>query len=287
MEIYDNKTLKLLQRKELSILKEFVRVCEILNIQYFLIGGSLIGAVRHNGFIPWDDDIDVIMPRKDYEIFIKEGKKYIDSKYFIQNYLTEKEFTWAYTKIRDSGTTFIEPIHSNSKINQGIFIDIFPLDNYSNSFYMKNKIKLNYILINMQIAKFRIKENERKKLKTLIKEMIFAIPSKIKYGKYSIQELNEKKDYFAKLENNKKTKYMCLVLDPLLQYKYPLYKSEWFNDYVEWNFENMKVRIPAEYDRILTLRYGEYMKIPPKEEQIAKHEILKIDLENSYKNYYE
>ena len=93
---------------ELEILKEFIGVCANLNLRYFLAGGSVLGTIRHNGFIPWDDDIDVIMPRKDYEIFLEKGQSLMQKQFFIQTYKTEPDYVMGFAKIRNSNTTFIE-----------------------------------------------------------------------------------------------------------------------------------------------------------------------------------
>ena len=115
---------------ELEIFKVFLDIANKLDIKYYLIGGTLLGAVRHKGFIPWDDDIDVGLPRKDYEKFIAEAQKYLPDYYFLQTYETDPEYPLSFAKIRDSRTTYLETALNNKKINHGVFFDIFPLDFY-------------------------------------------------------------------------------------------------------------------------------------------------------------
>ena len=120
--------LRILQLCELEILNVFVRICEKCNLKYFLIGGTLLGAVRHKGFIPRDDDIDVIMPRRDYNRFAEIAPKMLGKKYFYQSPQTDLHYRMTYAKIRMNGTEIFEDRFKNPKFNSGVFIDIFPLD---------------------------------------------------------------------------------------------------------------------------------------------------------------
>lgn len=122
-----------LKKCEVEILKEFLFACKVLNLQYYVIGGTLLGTVRHKGFIPWDDDIDVGMPRQDYNVFVREGQKHMNSRFFVQTHESDPEYLNGFAKVRDSGTTFIETSAKNAKINHGIYIDVFPLDDYDMS----------------------------------------------------------------------------------------------------------------------------------------------------------
>lgn len=119
-----------LQKKEFELLKYFIDICGKLNLRYYLVCGSALGAAKYKGFIPWDDDIDVAMPRDDYEVFLEKGSAFLPSYLFIQNYRTDPEFPMMMTKLRNSNTTFIEEMLKNIKMNHGVYIDIFPLDGY-------------------------------------------------------------------------------------------------------------------------------------------------------------
>lgn len=124
----DDSKLRALQLCELEILNEFVRVCERHNLRYFLVGGTLLGAVRHQGFIPWDDDIDVGMLREDYEKFSKIAQVELSEQYFYQSPQTDPHYFLTYNKIRKHGTQVYEERFRNSNFHKGVFIDIFPLD---------------------------------------------------------------------------------------------------------------------------------------------------------------
>ena len=123
----DNK-LRQLQLCELEILDEFVRVCEKHGLPYYLVGGTLLGAVRHQGFIPWDDDIDVAMPREGYDRFAEIAQQELGPQYFYQSPDTDPHYFLTYNKIRKNGTKVYEERFKNARIHKGVFIDIFPLD---------------------------------------------------------------------------------------------------------------------------------------------------------------
>lgn len=120
--------LEKLWQTEMEILDSIVYACQQLNLKYVLYAGSLLGAVRHKGFIPWDDDIDVIMPREDYDIFIEKAQGYMDQKFFVQHYTTESETNVLWTKVRNVNTRFMETDNASFDICHGVFVDVFPFD---------------------------------------------------------------------------------------------------------------------------------------------------------------
>ena len=273
--------LRELQLVELEILKEFIKVCNELNLIYYLDSGTLLGCIRHGGFIPWDDDIDVSMPREDYEIFLEKGQALLPEKYFIQWYKTEPEFTMNFAKIRNSDTTFIESSVKNSNINHGVYIDIFPFDGYIPQKKLSNFINCKkYTLYNIQIDKKYTKSYITKSLKT---KLICAL-SNILYKKKSIQELIQNEEMIAKKYAYKDSKYVCsysYFIEPSKHYM----PKEYFGDGIMKNFEGIDARVPLKYDKYLTKIYGDYMKLPPEEERVAHHYNEIIDLNKSYKIY--
>ena len=119
-----------LQKVEFDILKAFLEVCERLNLKYYLVCGTALGAVKYQGFIPWDDDVDVALPREDYEIFCKKAGELLPKGFFLQTYKTDKAYPAIFAKIRNSNTTFFEKTIEKLPINHGVYIDVFPLDGY-------------------------------------------------------------------------------------------------------------------------------------------------------------
>ena len=126
----EGELLRKLQMTELEMLIEVDRICRKYNIQYFLDGGTLLGAIRHNGFIPWDDDADIIMLRGEYEKFCKACKKELDTeRFFLQDYRTDKHYLWGFAKMRRNHTTFLREGQEHVKCHTGVCIDIFYCDN--------------------------------------------------------------------------------------------------------------------------------------------------------------
>ena len=124
---YDKETLDKLHQVELEILDDFVSVCEKHKLRYFLTGGTMLGAIRHKGFIPWDDDIDIGMPREDYDKFIKIGSEALGNKYTLDCFELNKKYYLPFAKIKKNNTIFDEGL--DDKNHKGIFIDIIPFEN--------------------------------------------------------------------------------------------------------------------------------------------------------------
>ena len=136
------KTLKKLHIVEVEILDEIDRVCKKNNIEYFLIGGTLLGAIRHKGFIPWDDDLDVGMTRENYEKFINIAPNELDSKYYLDNFKTNTNCHLPFSKIRKNNTTMDEEATKNFNNHKGIFVDIFPFDKLKDKFSFFTKLRV-------------------------------------------------------------------------------------------------------------------------------------------------
>lgn len=211
------------------------------------------------------------MLRKDYDIFIENAQKYLPDHLFLQTSKTDKEYSNCFAKIRNSETTFIESSVKDLKINHGIYIDIFPLDN----FYNYNVIKDSLIKVSLYPNGYN-----KKSLKSLIVRAI----SKMMYGKKTRQELCsilEKMYTKANKENiNKVTNY-----GGAWGIKKETHLIEDFQDFELMDFENLNVKVPIGYDRCLRRMYGNYMELPPEEDRVAHHYSEVIDTKKSYKYY--
>ncbi|MBQ8610315.1 MAG: LicD family protein [Oscillospiraceae bacterium] len=272
MEI-DARQLNALKSAELEMLQAFIEVCEKLELNYYLLGGTLLGAVRHQGFIPWDDDIDVGMLRKDYEKFVREGQKYLPEHIFLQHYNTDPAYPMNFVKLRNSRTAFIETSVRKLKMNHGVFLDVFPLDRCETAEKRKWFERMNAIC-RMRIAMvFDLKRDVslRGKVSGVVLKLLFPRVS-------SAVKLREK--------------LHCSMPDGPLVANFcgawgvkEIVPATWYGQPRELYFEGMRVKAPAEYEKWLTQVYGDYMQLPPEEKRVTHHYTEVIDMEHSYFDY--
>lgn len=264
---------KKVQECSLELLKEFIKVCEKLNLTYYLIAGTLLGAVRHKGFIPWDDDIDVGMPRKDYEIFLSKAQDMLPKNYFLQTFKTDPEWPANFAKIRNNNTTFIETSVKNRKINHGIYIDIFPLDFYPKTQKEINKFNRKNKYYRMAISKsFYIEKDKRSWKMFIVRLLTLFMPIKTALKK------REKL-----ITSNKDDNYLVNYSGAWGERE--ITPSIWYGEGVDLEFEGLKIKVPSDYKAWLTQVYGDYMQLPPIEKRVTHHFTEVIDLDKSYKEY--
>ena len=273
-----------LQKKELELLKAFVAVCDKHHLQYFLVGGSTLGAIRHKGFIPWDDDIDVGMPRKDYDKFMLLQDEFAGTPYFIQNFKTDPCYIYNYGKLRDSSTTFIENVYKNHRINHGVWIDIFPIDGFSKEIKPREKFakKIRHIWFQVYLSYLPALRRKIRK-ETWFKDILLNIVA----GLFYIFDISH-------YRNKKVEKYVRKIpLDDALlagnyfgfNMKREAMDAKIFKEFIKVPFEDMEAVVPKDYDTYLKNLYGDYMTPPPIEKQIGHHYNKGLDLNLSYKDY--
>ena len=266
----DKKYLKKLQDTELDILCEIDRICIKNHIQYFIMYGTLLGAVRHKGFIPWDDDIDIAMPREDYIKFLNVVNNELKEKYILDFITTNKDYYLSYPKIKNKNTVFQEKSSINYKGNKGIWVDIFPFDNYTtDKKSILFKLKYRFILLFKAIM-------IKKTLKLYLGrcDFLYKILSSIFNNKFIVKLIERlsinrnNSDYILHYDNNSE-----IQKTPIFRKKdiFPLKKIE---------FCGKKFYAPRDCDKILTQSYGsDYMKLPPVEKRVT-HNPLKIVFED-------
>lgn len=262
----DNKTLKQLHGVELEILKEFNRICDKHNLNYFAVGGTLIGTIKYQSFIPWDDDVDLGMPRDDYDKFIEIAKEELDDKYFIQSGYDYKHNWVPFTKIRKKNTLANEESISHIDYPKGIFIDIFPYDNVSSNNSFLFRLKGNIIRITMDTISYKWKT---KKVSQLRRKNLCRL--------FSILPINILSKLQLKLmtsENKKECKYMTSYGGAYTLFK-ETHLKETLIPQVKKTFEDMEINVPNGYDKFLTQIYGDYRKDPPKEKRV-NHSMVEI-----------
>lgn len=251
-------SLKEIQKIQLDILKDVSSFCERNNIKYFLFGGTLLGAVRHNGFIPWDDDIDIAMLREDYEIFINT---YVSEQCFL---LSEKNDLYAipFSKICKNGTRSIE--HSatynmcQENITIGIHIDLFPIDYLDST--SRSILKKERFLINSLVQKVIEAGNGTKRIKRMLSKALL-LP-------FSAKRISSEITRIAKKSTTKAGKY-CTVL---VWGSHTVVNRNVFEKTKQFEFEDITLTGPIGWDQWLSARYGDYMTLPPVNQRKANHD---------------
>ena len=259
---YTQEIIRKIQLTELSILRELDRICQKCKIPYIIDSGTLLGAVRHEGFIPWDDDIDIKMLRRDYDKFCNICKDELGKKYFLQTYRTDKGYRWGYARILRKGAVFIRAGHQSLKSKTGIFIDVFPCDNMPEgkaALFLCNALslvcrKMLYSEVGAKSAPFFVKRIGFACLDLLPKEWAY-------YG------LEKIADYCGRKETGKVRCYAWGSKEETVGQK-----REWFENTCDICFEGLMVKAPAKKEEVLTYYYGkDYMTPPPEEERQPKH----------------
>ena len=262
--ICDNR-LREIQLIELEILKEIDRVCRENKIKYFLIEGSLLGAVRHNGFIPWDDDLDIGMLRDDYDKFLKIADEKLKIGFKLCCYNNINNYHLPFSKvitINNRGFKNKEAVLSR-KYN-GPFVDIFPLDTSNIALGKYQTKKFNKIRKYRDILLIKV----RYRIKFSWKRLLYFIESPF----YSNKKLHEKIYKLSTKENKKSSKYIINYSSSYGVAKeiFPICS---FEEGISMKFEDMMVTIPKNYNYILTRIYGDYMQLPPKNKRVSRHSI--------------
>jgi len=257
-------TLKDIQRVSLEILKHIHQVCEKNGLKYCIFYGTLIGAIRHQGYIPWDDDVDIAMKRKDYDQLMRiiKEEESESNPYYVDHYSYSNDYPYYIMRICDKRTmiNFDSTTH-----NCGVFVDVYPLDDTGGDieYWNRNVAKVNRMKKYMILCTYKsilYGSNIWHKLGNIP----LLIYSRIKGTRF----FNNKIDKLAKQFNGKNSGYIGV---PAWE-KYPCqFKEEWLKEYTLIPFEDTKVYAPIDYDNVLKAKYGDYMKLPPESARIPNH----------------
>lgn len=251
-----------IKRLLLDILKEIDSFCRSNNLTYFLAYGTLLGAVRHKGFIPWDDDIDICMPRSDYEKFISSfaGE---DQRYQVVSHTKDKKYPFFFAKVQDTGTILETKWNFTYKL--GLYVDIFPIDavpeeknlqrKYMNLFHFYRNI------YNIKVIRFRPGRSILKNMLLLAGKPIASL--------FPFSFLTTKIDAMSRRYHFSDHE---LVSISATTDKRMILEKALFSEGRKMQFENMEANVAIGYAAILEKNYGDYMKLPPVEKQISTHE---------------
>ncbi|MDE6999889.1 MAG: LicD family protein [Lachnospiraceae bacterium] len=273
-----DEILRKVQLKQLEMAKEVKRVCELIDIDYFLDSGTLLGAIRHNGFIPWDDDLDIGMTRNNYEKFLEEAPNVLQDKYFLQTWYSDKHYGLAFAKLRMKNTVYIEAASSNSQAHNEIYIDIFPYDKYPDCRKKKVWQGKRYELIRRCILRKNGYEPwvMSKNIIDFLRKRIIYIPIDLVMLLRSRENWIQYYQQVCTAFNNEDSQY--LYAQGTSKYGKWVMPKKCFQNYILHKFEDTTFLIPKEYDLYLICAYGEYMKLPPGNMRYNKHKIIKVDL---------
>lgn len=253
----------------LDILQEVSRICDENNIEYFLAEGTLLGAIRHKGFIPWDDDLDIGMTRENYNKFLKVAPKSIKEGFFVQTVDSDKEYKLYHIplKVRKNGTLLEEFGEENEKYHRGIYIDIFPFDKIPQSrfkYFIQKKF-----LGSLVKGKFK-NLGDNSSLKWKLRNIIYYILKPLSYG--SLDGMIHKT-----LKWNENSKANCYNYGPELLWDKE-FKEQDFFPLRKIIFEGKEFWAPNNADAVLTKVYGDYMTLPPKEDRLWHAKGIYIDV---------
>lgn len=253
-----------IQKRGLGMLLDVAAFCKEHRIRYFLEGGTLLGAVRHKGFIPWDDDVDITMPRDDYEVFVKLASRGLSERYFVQTNASDPHFPFGFAKIIDLKSKFGG---NKNKFRTGFCIDVIPIDNaHDNKILHGLNIMMIKIIQGLTKSKIELEMSNYKGLLAKTAVMVASIVGK----PFSTRFLMKLQKQIAIANNHKDTKNKCIYSYPF-SYLDRLFPSSIYKGTDTMEFEGHLFPAPEGWDEVLTILYDDYMEFPPEEERIPLH----------------
>lgn len=262
------KMLRQLQMIQLEMLVEVDRICKKCGIHYNIIAGTLLGAVRHGGYIPWDDDADVALLRPEYEKFRTACKTELDkSRFIFQDHRNTKGYRWGYGKLRRKGTLFLREHQEHLPYMQGVFIDIFPLDGVPDNYFLRSLKNFECFCVRKILWSKVGKVAEKNFWKKQGYWLLDKIPEKCVFRYYHgiIHDANKKK-----------TRMVRILTFPTPNSEYGYYRN-WYENSEDIVFEGKIFWGIKDYDSYLSFKFGDYMELPPVEKRKV-HPVSRIKL---------
>lgn len=260
-------TIQEIQAVSLEILKAVTDVCEELNLRYALIYGTLIGAVRHHGYIPWDDDVDIMMPRPDYDKLLVYLTSHKLPNLTLFNRQTCPEYPYMISRVSDD--RYILEMENEESVGMGVFIDIYPYDGLGKTkeeavgFGLKGD-RLSSLCYQATRKHFAI-ETTTSTVRKIIKYPVFLVSKLI--GKEFFQNKLEK---LARVKDYESSEYIgCIIW--LSWGEKDIFPRKWFDETIMMKFDKYEFRVPKHYDEVLRHEYGDYMQLPPEKDRIGHH----------------
>ena len=265
----------LLHKVDMDIVKEVVRICDAHNLKYFMLGGTMLGAVRHGGFIPWDDDIDLGMPRDDYEAFLKIAPTELPAHMKTVNYRTDRKFQYYITRVLDTDTKVIEERIGNDSKYTNASIDIFPIDGTPNNPILR-KIYFFRVLFHRALMSLCYKDSiDRKRKRSFKEKVLLWVMERIPVEKLTTPY--KQKCKIDKLLRSQKVEGSEFIGNIMGAYRTrEIVPAEFYGEGKFYAFEDIQLRGMADADAYLTFTYGDYLQLPPEESRKTHFKILEI-----------
>ena len=264
----DDAELQKIQEIQKELIAEVDRICKKCGIHYNMVGGTMLGAIRHGDYIPWDDDADIGFLRREYEKFRKACKTELDTdRFYMQDLRDTEGYRWGYGKLRRKNTEFVRLNQEFMPYEQGISIDLMPFDNVPDCLPLrKAHFMLCFIIRKLLWSEVGAKSEENRWIK-IIYRIMSLVPFSVIVGMYNqLIEINQ----------HKKTELVRILTFPTPKAVYG-YKREWYTKLRRYQFGNMKQPGAKDYDAYLKVKYGDYMKMPPTDKRKV-HEISRLSL---------
>lgn len=254
--LLDEKQLGDLRAVQIEMLVEVDRICRKCGVKYNIVAGTLLGAVRHGGYIPWDDDADIALLRSDYEKFRKVCKTELDSsRFYFQDHRNTKGYRWGYGKIRRKNTIFLRENQEHMPYEQGIFIDIFPLDGVPDNYFLRSLKNFECFCVRKILWAKVGKIAEKNHWKRLVYRALEKIPEQLIFRYYHCMVHHA---------NKRETRMVRILMFPTPNSEWGYYRC-WYENSTDILFEGRVFQGIKDYDSYLSFKFGNYMELPPLE----------------------
>lgn len=274
----DEKVLRQLQIIELEMMIEVDRICKKCGIKYNIIAGTLLGAVRHDGFIPWDDDADIAMLRPEYEKFREACETELDtSRFYFQDHRNTKGYRWGYGKLRRKDTLFLREFQEHMPYEQGVFIDVFPMDSIPDNKILRDLKNFQCFCVRKILWSKVGKVAHKKSYMRNWFALLDKIPEDVIYRYY---------DKMVEKSMKKDTKWVRKLTFPTPNKEYG-YLRKWYAHSTDIDFEKYTFKGIRDYEEYLTFKYVDYRSLPPKEQRkvhpVSDIKLIKLELNSLLK----
>lgn len=269
------KNIDILHQVDIDIVKEVVKICDEYGLIYYMLGGTMLGAIRHKGFIPWDDDIDLGMPRDDYEKFLKIAPHKLPSKMKVVNYRNNRHYQYYITRVLDKDTKVVEERIGNDNKYTNASIDIFPIDGTPNNVVLR-KIYYFRVLTHRALMSLCYKDSiDRKRKRGFIEKTFLWIMVRIPIEKLTTPYKEKCKiDKLLRKQKLEQSKYIGNIMGAYRTRE--IVPAEYYGKGKFYQFEDLELRGLDMYDEYLTYTYGNYMQLPSKDKRKTHFKILEI-----------